>query len=65
MLRRTQKEESAWKSITIFVFGIFKYKMCKYNLEREQNNQLKYVIPKFLSKCNLKANTLFEYQITN
>ena len=44
MLRRTQKEESAWKSITIFVFGIFKYKMCKNNLEREQNNQLKNVI---------------------
>ena len=55
MLRRTQKEESAWKSITIFVFGIFKYKMCKYNLEREQNNQLKYL--KFPSKCNMNANT--------
>ena len=47
MLRRTQKEESAWKSITIFVFGILKYKMCKNNLEQEQNNQLKNVRQSF------------------
>ena len=64
MLRRTQKEESAWKSITIFVFGIFKYKMCKYNLEREQNNQLKYLI-KFSSKYNLNAEHNLNTKLQN